>query len=137
MKPVLVVRHVPEEALGNLERMLRAAGLPLLVADCFEPSWEQFTRARLRPERLSGLVVMGGPMSANQVDRYPHLATEVEWLATAVRSGLPTLGICLGAQLLARAGGAKVYPHTCKEIGWYELEVLEAAADDPLFAGCA
>ncbi len=61
------------------------------------------------PDRgeVSGAVVMGGPMNVDEVDRFPALAAEREWLAEAVRLELPVLGVCLGAQLLARALGAR------------------------------
>ena len=75
-------------------------------------------------------------MSANDVDQYPFLAAEVEWIQQAMRQQLPVLGICLGSQLLAKAMGAKVYPNKIKEIGWYPLNMLPATAEDPLFAGC-
>jgi GMP synthase (glutamine-hydrolysing) len=78
---------------------------------------------------------MGGTMNVDQADRYPHLATEVEWLRTAVRTRLPTLGICLGAQLLAKALGAGVYRNRIKEIGWYQIELTPEGASDRLFAG--
>jgi GMP synthase (glutamine-hydrolysing) len=78
---------------------------------------------------------MGGPMNVDQADEFPFLATEVGWLRRAVEAGLPTLGVCLGAQLLAKSLGSRVYPHRVKEIGWYELELLPAATDDRLFAG--
>lgn len=73
-------------------------------------------------------------MNVDQIDEYPHLKTETEVIQEAVRRGIPVLGICLGAQLIAKAMGAKVYPGTEKEIGWYDLSVTEAARTDPLFA---
>jgi GMP synthase (glutamine-hydrolysing) len=135
MKHVRVLRHVPQEALGNLETVLRSRGVDLEVVDCFAESWPTIERAGLRPQELAGLVVMGGPMSADESDRYPFLATEVDWLRQAVAAGLPTLGICLGAQLLAKSLGARVFRNRVKEIGWHDLELLPAALVDPLLAG--
>src|ERR1700730_9213973 len=105
MKRVMALRHVPHEALGNLETVLTACGLPLEVVDCFADTWPAVERAGLTPSNLAGLVVMGGPMNADETERFAFLATEVEWLRQAVAAGLPTLGICLGAQLLAKAAG--------------------------------
>jgi GMP synthase-like glutamine amidotransferase len=87
-------------------------------------------------QQAAGLVVMGGPMNVDEVQRYPFLAAEVEWIDQALEQQLPMLGICLGSQLLAKAAGARVYPNGIKEIGWYALETLPATADDRLFAGC-
>lgn len=135
MKRVMVIRHVPHEALGNLETVLGAGALNLHVVDCFAPSWPAVEQSGFHPRQLAGLVVMGGPMNADETDRYPFLATEVAWLRQAVAAELPTLGICLGAQLLAKALGARVYPNRVKEIGWYDLEILPAAFRDPLLMG--
>jgi GMP synthase (glutamine-hydrolysing) len=84
---------------------------------------------------VAGAVVMGGPMNVDQVDRFPVLAAEREWLAEAAGRGMPVLGICLGAQLLARALGAEVRPGERKEIGFAPVEV--AGAEDPLLGGLA
>jgi GMP synthase (glutamine-hydrolysing) len=61
-------------------------------------------------QEVAGAVVMGGPMNVDEVERFPALAAEREWLAEALGRGMPVLGICLGAQLLARALGAEVRP---------------------------
>jgi len=135
MKRVMVLRHVANEALGNLEVVLRACGLELDVVDCFTDRWPDVERAGFDPGRLAGLVVMGGTMHVHQTDRFPFLATEIEWLRAACEAQLPTLGICLGAQMLAHALGAHVYPNDIKEIGWYQIELLGAGSSDRLLAG--
>jgi GMP synthase (glutamine-hydrolysing) len=86
-------------------------------------------------EEVAGAVVMGGPMNADQFDRFPALAAEREWLAEAAGLGMPVLGICLGAQLLARALGAEVRPAEGKEIGFAPVEVADA--QDPVLGGLA
>ena len=73
-------------------------------------------------------------MNVDEVDRYPFLASDVQWIRQALAMDLPLLGICLGSQLLAKALGARVYPNRVKEIGWYPVEWTPAAADDPLLA---
>jgi GMP synthase (glutamine-hydrolysing) len=80
-------------------------------------------------EDVDGLVVMGGPMGANDDAEHPNLPAERALLAAAVHRGIPVLGVCLGAQLLAAALGARVYPGPTLEVGLAEVEVI---ADDPV-----
>jgi GMP synthase-like glutamine amidotransferase len=82
----------------------------------------------------AGLVVLGGGMGAYDADRFPHLRDEIACIESALRSGRPMLGICLGSQLLATALGAKVQPMGYHEIGWREVELGPAARADPLWA---
>lgn len=131
MKPVLVLQHVRRETLGSLESVLRQAGLTWQYVELFTGVPE-----RLDLDRASGLIVLGGPMNVDETDRYPFLAAEVQWIRQAVQRSLPMLGICLGSQLLAKAFGARVFPNPVKEIGWYEVELTPAAAEDLLFAQC-
>ncbi len=133
-RQVLVLRHCENEALGTLPAALAAEGLELRVIDCFAADWPRVERAGFDPRQQAGLVVMGGTMNADQVERFPFLASEVEWLARAVAARLPTLGICLGAQLLAKAAGGRVFANAVKEIGWHTIELLPAARDDRLMA---
>jgi GMP synthase (glutamine-hydrolysing) len=86
-------------------------------------------------EEVAGALVMGGPMNVDETDRHPGLAATRDWLAEAVRRGMPVLGICLGAQLLARALGAAVLPGERKEIGFHEVTVDDPA--DPILGGLA
>jgi GMP synthase (glutamine-hydrolysing) len=86
-------------------------------------------------EEVAGAVVMGGPMSVDEVERFPALAAERDWLAQAVRRELPLLGICLGAQLLARALGAEVRAGEGPEIGFAPVEVGDP--DDPVLGALA
>jgi GMP synthase (glutamine-hydrolysing) len=84
---------------------------------------------------VAGALVMGGPMNVDETDRYPGLASTRDWLAEAVRREMPVLGICLGAQLLARALGAAIVPGERKEIGFAEVTVDEPT--DPVLGGLA
>jgi GMP synthase (glutamine-hydrolysing) len=84
---------------------------------------------------VAGVLVMGGPMNVDEVDRFPGLAAEREWLAEAVRIGIPVLGICLGAQLLAKALGAEVRPGEGPEIGFAPVDVHDPA--DPILGALA
>jgi GMP synthase (glutamine-hydrolysing) len=86
-------------------------------------------------EAVAGALVMGGPMNVDETDRYPGLAATRDWLAEAALREMPLLGICLGAQLLARALGAAVVPGERKEIGFHEVTVADPT--DPILAGLA
>lgn len=128
MKKLLVCQHVAYEILGTLDPMLRNAG--------FRIRYVNFSRepdARPRVDRYHGLVVLGGPMCLDEIGSYPHLETEVALIREAVRAEIPVLGICLGAQLLARALGAGVRRNPEKEIGWYDVSVTDEGRRDPLF----
>jgi len=131
MNEVLVFQHVPHETLGTLEAHLAQAGLACRYVELFRgiPAPSELDRA-------AGLVVLGGPMNVDQVRAYPFLQPEVDRIRDAVMRPLPVLGICLGAQLLAKSLGARVFANPVKEIGWYEIELTAAAAQDPLLQGC-
>ncbi|MEE4186427.1 MAG: gamma-glutamyl-gamma-aminobutyrate hydrolase family protein [Gammaproteobacteria bacterium] len=128
MKRLLVFQHVPHEILGNLDPLLRAAG--------FRIRYVNFGRTPdAQPDitRYDGLIVLGGPMCVDQTNRHPHLLTEIAAISDAIDRGMPLLGICLGAQLIATALGAKVRRNPVKEIGWYGVQPTVAARTDPLF----
>ena len=130
MKPVFIVQHVPHEGIGSLETYLAEAGLALRYINLYE-----VVPHSLELEDAAALIVMGGPMNVDEVEKFPFLRTEVDWLRRAMAMELPVLGICLGAQLLAKSLGARVYANGIKEIGWYQLELTAEAGADPLFAG--
>lgn len=91
-------------------------------------------RARLDPG--TALIVLGGPTGAYETSRYTFLTAEIELIRRCLGERTPVLGICLGAQLLAAAAGARVYPGKAgKEIGWAEVELSEAGTADALWAG--
>ena len=125
---VLAFRHVPFEHLGRIEPELVRRGIGIDYADLYQPG-----AAEPDPARYDGLIFMGGAMSVN--DGLPHLEREARWVAQAVEAGRPVLGVCLGAQLIAKAMGARVYPNPVKEIGWFEIELTGEGTADPLFAG--
>lgn len=133
MKPVLIVQHVAAEGPGAIGVELAAVGLELDV----RPVWVAAAEAGL-PSTLadhSALVIMGGPMAAHSNAGFPTRGAELALAAAAVARGVPTLGVCLGAQLLAVAAGGRCFRGSGPEIGWYPIELTAAAADDALFEG--
>jgi GMP synthase-like glutamine amidotransferase len=80
------------------------------------------------PEDLDFIALMGGPMSANDEDRHPWLKTEKGFIRAAAARGVPLLGVCLGAQLIASAMGARVYVNPVKEIGWLPVKGVPASS---------
>jgi GMP synthase (glutamine-hydrolysing) len=124
---LLVIQHVPWE---TPHRILDACGG--LEVRTVEP-----LNGDPLPSHgeVSGVLVMGGPMNVDEVERYPGLAAEREWLAEAARTEMPILGICLGAQLLARALGARVRAGEGLEIGFAPVEIDEPI--DPIIGALA
>lgn len=129
MKKLLVFQHVPHEILGTLNPLLKRAGFRIRYVN-----FGRHPDAQPSLEGYHGLVVLGGPMSVNQVERCPHLATEMRLIEQAIENDLPVLGICLGAQLIAKTLGARVYESKEKEIGWYDVAPTETARSDPVVA---
>lgn len=127
MKRLLVLQHVAHEILGTLDPLLKRAGFRIRYVN-----FSRYPDAQPSLDGYDGLIVLGGPMSVNDADRLPHLVTEMHLIERAMKSNLPVLGICLGAQLVAKTLGAAVYPNPEKEIGWYDISPTEEAKSDPL-----
>lgn len=86
------------------------------------------------PDDFDWLIVMGGPMGVYEAEKYEWLEAEIDFIRSAIDTGKKVLGICLGSQLVASALGARVYPHTQKEIGWYKVKKTSAGKTHPLLA---
>ncbi len=113
------LQHVPFEGLGSIEPWLTAAG--------YQVTHTAFFESQVLPSLadIDLLIVLGGPMSVNDEQLYPWLAAEKQFIGEAIQRGKSVLGICLGAQLIAAAAGARVYPNGQKEIGWFPVQFLE------------
>lgn len=120
-RTAVALRHVPFEDLGLLQPILRQAGWAVAYRDA--PRDDLFDPII---ERSDLLIVLGGPIGVYEADAYPFLAAELELLKRRLAKGLPTLGICLGSQLIAAALGARVFSGPTKEIGWGRIELTEA-----------
>ncbi|MFP4373124.1 MAG: type 1 glutamine amidotransferase [Spirochaetaceae bacterium] len=123
-----VFQHVPFEGPAFVGEWLSSRGHSIATTRFFN----QETAAPLpRVDDYDWLVVMGGPMSANDTDRLPWLRAERECIRDAISAGRTVLGICLGAQLIAAALGAGVYPNYYREIGWFPVSIEHHS---PLFS---
>ena len=128
MAKIYVLQHHPVENLGNIADALEGAALAWQYVHVNDG---QAVPASMKG--AGGLVVLGGTMSVYQTERYPWLRDEMRLIEDAVKSNLPVLGVCLGAQILAAALGAKVDRNpNGKEIGWHPIRLSDAAKDDRL-----
>src|SRR2546423_5737717 len=130
MPTAVVVQHVPHEGPGWLAEILDEAGVAVDIRRMYDgaslPSSDGF----------DALIVLGGPMGADDDERVPWLGPVKSLLADAVQRGAPTLGICLGAQLLAVSCGSTVEKGAeGPELGLGPLQMTDAAGSDVLFAG--
>lgn len=125
MKSLLAIRHVHFEDLGALE--------PIFVAAGYTVRYLEAPRARFDEAEEPDLVVLlGGPLSVNDEQDYPFLVPELAYVAARLKAERPVLGLCLGAQLMARAMGSRVYPMGDREIGWSALTLNEQASEHPV-----
>ncbi|AWK85177.1 glutamine amidotransferase [Azospirillum thermophilum] len=118
LKTAVAIRHVQFEDLGSFEEVLERRGYRVHYYDAgVDPLWT------LEPVKTELLVVLGGPIGAYEEAGYPFLEEELRLLQARLAAGRPTMGICLGAQLMARALGAKVYPGPWPEIGFAPIRL--------------
>jgi len=127
MRKVLVIQHVPHEGLGIINSALRG-----FEVDILRVYRDRMVRSL---DGYSALVVLGGPMGVYEEDKYQFLTGEIKLIEGAIKKDIPTLGVCLGSQLIARAAGARVYKGKEKEIGWYGISLTPEGARDPLLLG--
>jgi GMP synthase (glutamine-hydrolysing) len=122
-RSAIALRHVAFEDLGLLAPIMERAGWN--VSFC-EAAVDDLTHPSIGGADL--LVVLGGPIGVYETDSYPFIAREIALLERRLSRGLPTLGICLGAQLMAKALGSRVYAGPVKEIGWGPIGLTDAGA---------
>jgi GMP synthase (glutamine-hydrolysing) len=122
------LHHVPFEGVGSIADWAQARGHQLsasqLYADASLPSIDSF----------DGLIVMGGPMGVDDEREHPWLVEEKRFIERAIAAGKTVLGVCLGAQLVACVLGARVYRNADKEIGWFPVQLSDAATNSTCFS---
>ena len=125
---VLIIKHIEIEGPGLIEDWLKQENIFYQIlnpnSNIHLPKLDDFTH----------LVILGGPMNVYEEDRYPFLKDEDLFIKEAIQRGKRILGICLGAQLIAKALGTKVFKAPVKEIGWYDVSLTRIGSIDPLFS---
>ena len=127
MKTALIVRHVPREGAAGYLQPLEAAGYRIERIDVASPD---FADADLCAPDL--LIMMGGPMGVYEADVHPWIATQIGKLAGRLSADRPTLGVCLGSQMIASALGARVYPGGHTELGFKPVTLNASGLQSPL-----
>ncbi len=124
---VLIIKHVDTEGPGLMEYCLKQEKIPYQILNLSKsvrfPKVDGFTH----------IVILGGPMNVYEEDLYPFLKKEDLYIKEAMQKGKSVLGICLGAQLIAKALGSRVFKAPLKEIGWYDVSLTTAGSHDPVF----
>lgn len=127
VKRAIILIHTPLEGPSLLAPALERHGFSLS---------ERFRTLEPSDVLADLVVVMGGPMGVYEEDAHPFLAAERELIRERLRTGMPVLGVCLGAQLLAAAAGARVFPGAHgMELGIAPIRITPSGAEDPIFAG--
>ena len=119
-KTIYAIQHLAFEDLGSLEDLFYQLGFRVRY---FEAGIDNLKQA-FEYEGLT--IILGGPIGVYETEDYPFLKDEIRYLKQRLEKNLPTIGICLGAQLIAHALGAKVYAGHAKEIGWSTLDIRYA-----------
>ena len=127
MKTALIIQHLAIETIGTIGPLLDQLGYRCRVCLAGRDDVGQ-----IDPLTSDLAVVMGGPVGVYDADNYPFLHSEMKWLRARLAADRPTIGICLGAQLMAAALGAKVYPGPVPELGWSEITLAEGAEHHPI-----
>jgi GMP synthase (glutamine-hydrolysing) len=120
MPTALAIQHVAFEDLGYFAPLLVTRGYSVRTLEAPLADW-----SRIDPLAADLWIVLGGPIGVYEIDKYPFLKQELRLLEQRLAAGKPTLGICLGSQLIAQALGARVYSSGLKELGWGPLQLSE------------
>ncbi|MDO8644580.1 MAG: type 1 glutamine amidotransferase [bacterium] len=127
MGKILICQHAAYEILGTFLPLLKEKGVRIRHVN-----FERTPEAEPGLAGCQGLVLLGGPQHLYENNLTPHLAYEIKLIREAIEQEMPVLGICLGAQLIAKALGGVVKRNSLPEIGWTEIEPTEEGKKDPL-----
>lgn len=130
VKEILIIKHIDIEGPGTIGEFLQNTSWCIRTLD--------LSKDRLSPqplENIEAIISLGGPMNVYEEDKYPFLKEEDAFLKMALKEEVPILGICLGAQLLAKALGARVIKTSVPEIGWHKITLTADGEEDALFEG--
>lgn len=131
-KTVNVIRHLAFEDLASFSSVLQAHGYQINYIEAADFVLMPDGRSPIDALSEDLLIILGGPISVNDATMFPFIDTEINLLKQRIAADKPTLGICLGAQLIASALGANIYPGREKEIGWYGLSLTAAGEQSAL-----
>lgn len=121
------LQHVPFEGPGYIDVWARQAGYSLSSTSLFDGV------SPPEPGAYDWLIILGGPMSIHDEADHPWLVGEKRYIRRAIESGKHVLGICLGAQHLAEALGARVYPNREREVGWFPVQRVDSGSRSRFF----
>ncbi len=129
---VNVIRHLAFEDLAGFTSLLQAKDIEVNYIEAADYALKPDDMSQIDALSDDLLIILGGPVSVNDKAMFPFIEAEINLLEQRIAADKPTLGICLGAQLIASALGAEVYPGKEKEIGWYPLDLTEAGKHSAL-----
>jgi len=129
LKNILVFQNEECEHLGVFSKILNENNISYQYIKLYEE--EEIPNLN----DYSAIIILGGPMNVYEERKYPFLKKENSSIKEALKINKPMLGICLGAQIIARAAGAKVYPAKRKEIGWFTLNLTTGGIENDVFRG--
>ncbi len=128
---VLIIKNIISEGPGTIADYLNAEKISYSI--CELSIGDELPEI----DSITHLLVLGGPMAVYEMNRYPYLVNEANFINAAIRANKHVLGVCLGAQIVAHVLGAKVYPGPAKEIGWHEVSLTPEGLKDPLMSALA
>ena len=127
---ILFIKHIDIEGPGTMGEFLDKKGFEYEIINIFDN-----IALPDDPRQYGAIIILGGPMNVYEENEYPYLKDEDIFIKSALQKGVPMLGLCLGAQLISKATGAKVRKAAEKEIGWFKADLTDDGKNDPLFNG--